>query len=263
MSEPREYTTEDFPLADAIRKDPNLLEQLPVSLYNHEVCLAFATSAFVERRLRLYNGVLCDLSDYYMRRSALDYLECNYSLEHLLQWQDVCEIMVEYLPEHILPYISENVLTYDMCLTATRHGNRHLSDVPKKFRTAELCLLALENEPSDLIEVPMEHITYDMCLDVAERGCPIVYIPDRFVTKEVCLRAVKLWGKRIENVPSHLLDDELCIAAIHHAGYLTCDILGKIPEEHRTYPVCLAAVNAHPGNLQYVPERYRTIISLG
>ena len=245
--------------ADAVKDNPELLSQLHTSLYDHDTCLAFAQSKFLkDETSKNTHGFNTD-SDYvhglvYLR----DRYEEHYSLKHILRWPDVCEIVIEQLPSCIR-YVKEDVLTYEMCLTAIKKCGRFFSDVPMKFRSKELCLIAFEYDPHNIEEFPEEHLSYDLYLQAVSRsGYILKNTPKQYLTRELCFAAVSNVGHQIKNVPIEFLDEELCLAALYNLNGLGYGILGDIPEEHRTYQVCLAAVQVDSGSFKYVPEKHKT-----
>lgn len=245
--------------AVAIQDNPELLSQLHTSLYDHETCLAFVQSTFFMKIVNRKLPECKENSDYV--RELLDVqnnVENHCSLKHILRWKDVCEIIVAYLPGCIR-YIKEDVLTYEMCLTAIKKCGRFFPDVPKKFRTKELCLIAFEYEPHNIEEFPEEHISYDLYLNAVSRsGYILQKTPARFLTHELCLAAVKSTGHQVKYVPKEILDEEICLAALQNLKHLGFGILGDIPVSLRTYQVCLAAVQADAGSFKFVPEEHKS-----
>lgn len=245
--------------ADAVRSNPELLEQLHTSLYDHETCLAFVQSPYFAEKTR------CNREDF---NTALEHgrrllelqsgYESRYSLKHMLQWADVCEIVVSHLPGCIR-LIDEDILTYEMCLTAVKKSGKYFPDVPVKFRSKEVCLLGFEYEPHSIKYFPEEHLSYDLYLQAVRRsGYILEETPKKYLTYELCLTAVKQKGAQVEYVPEELLDENLCLAALQNLNGHGFGILNKIPHALRTYSVCLAAVQADHGSFGYVPEEYKT-----
>jgi hypothetical protein len=245
--------------AAAVRDNPELLSQLHTSLYDHESCLAFVQSPFFAKEINSKSQGFNTDNDYVRGLLYLqNHYEDHYSLKHMLRWEDVCEIVVGYMPGCIR-YIKQDVLTYEMCLSAIKKCGRFFSDVPEKFRTKELCLIAFEHEPHNIEEIPEEHISYDLYLNAVSRsGYILQKTPARFLTHELCLAAVKSTGHQVKYVPKEILDEEICLTAIQNLKNLGFGILGDIPVNLRTYQVCLAAVQADSGSFKYVPEEHIT-----
>lgn len=75
-----------------------------------------------------------------------------------------------------------------------------------------------------------------------------------FITREICLIAVKNSGANLEYVPKEYLDYDMCLSAVENDGRA----IEYIPKEHLDYKMCLSAVKSYGGAIKYVPEQYIT-----
>lgn len=242
-------------IAEAVAKRPQLLHLLHTSLYDHDTCLAYARAVFV-------NGA----SDQPAATGSANHhqLQSNFevvcSVPHLLRWHDVCEIVIPARPLS-LRYVPDELLTYELCLSAVTKDYGAFDFVPDRYKTQELCMLAFARDPYSMTQFPEEFITYDLCLAAVRRsGYLLEKIPQKYRSYEVCLTAVKRVPSSISDVPTDVLDEGICLAAFRCKGgpAYTCGILSQIPEHLRTYPVCLAAANSDGGCFGYIPSQYRT-----
>ena len=245
--------------AEAIKSKPELLSQLHTSLYDHDTCLAFAQSKFLERETQGdSHGFNTDEDGekglLYLQRHYDD----KYSLKHLLRWKDVCDIVVQYLPECI-SFIADDILTYDMCLVAVKRSHHAFYHVPERYKSQELCMLAFEKEPYHIERFPAKYLSHDLWLKaVSYSGFLLEKVPPQFMSREICLAAIQDRGSVIEYAPEEYLDEELCLIALRNLKGFTYAILRDIPEKLRTYPVCLLAVTVDSGSFQHVPEVHKT-----
>jgi hypothetical protein len=77
-------------------------------------------------------------------------------------------------------------------------------------------------------------------------------------TPETALEAVQEHGLMLEFVPEELRTYEICLAAVQAHPHRSGCLLRFVPEELRTYEICLAAVQKDGFSLQFVPEKLRT-----
>lgn len=75
-----------------------------------------------------------------------------------------------------------------------------------------------------------------------------------FMTRELCLIAVKNSGANLEYVPKEYLDYDMCMSAVENDGRA----IEYAPKEHLDHKMCLSAVKSYGGAIKYVPEQYIT-----
>ena len=73
-----------------------------------------------------------------------------------------------------------------------------------------------------------------------------------FMTKEICVLAVKNNGASLHDVPKDYVDYEMCLSAVENCGYA----IQYVPEQYLTESFIKRAVCLHPESLRYVPKQY-------
>ena len=73
-----------------------------------------------------------------------------------------------------------------------------------------LCLSAVEKDPYCLLYVNPEHLTTDVCKAAACRPVMFQYIPEYKLTPDICKQYLSVSDFGISEIPSELLDDDLC-----------------------------------------------------
>ena len=79
-------------------------------------------------------------------------------------------------------------------------------------------------------------------------------VPDKFLTVEMCEKAVQGHYWCIEYVPNQLKMAEMCNGmAKGEASFLAC-----VPDRYKTQEICKQPVKIYPYALDYVPEHFKT-----
>lgn len=73
-----------------------------------------------------------------------------------------------------------------------------------------------------------------------------------FMTKEICVIAVKNDGASLQDVPKDYVDYEMCLSAVENCGYA----IKYVPEQYLTESLIKRAVCLHPESLMDVPKQY-------
>lgn len=227
-------------LVDAVNKDPDILGLMPKSMYDHDSSLAFITSHHFLTAVKVRRvSVLSD---------ELDVFEKPFSLDGLLQWEDVCEFAVEAYPE-ILKKIPEKFQTLAVQIKAVEADGTAIRYVPVDQRTPDLCEIAFHQSPWSMEFFPECCITPQMCEEaVRESQYLIQYVPDNLKTPEICRISCDLYY-----IPSELIDKSMALDAVRGKGELRPQFLSYVPIEMRDFDVCLAAVETNGYNLSFVP----------
>ena len=72
-------------------------------------------------------------------------------------------------------------------------------------------------------------------------------LPKKFMTKEICLLAVKNDGMSLRYVPKELLDYEICLSAVENNG----SAIEYVPEQYLTDALIDIVIKRHPKSLMY------------
>lgn len=127
-----------------------------------------------------------------------------------------------------LRYIPDEFKTYELCKYAVENQGLALEYVPKWFVTQEICDIAVKENSIALAYVPEKFITremvkiaFDNCTDMRKRikgsitmsemdaaNYLLKYVPDRFVDKDICLKALAYCASNAQFIPSKYMEDE-------------------------------------------------------
>jgi len=164
-----------------------------------------------------------------------------------------------------------------------------LAYVPKELITAELCTIAVKAKPESLKFVPSIYMTPQFFLDAVNgaewkfmgRDYALKYVPeniktDEFLAKinqkakslkkyddvltddeiEQLLIPINTMKFKTDTKPSKYADFESCLEAVRKDG----SALRKIPEEHKTWQLCVTALqdDSNGSILDYVPDTFKT-----
>ncbi len=214
--------------------DDILLDFIPDNIKNYNFWLECV------RIMSMYlTKVPENLIDYNIIFTAFktDNIKLDYKIENFKS----LELCIEAIKNNMnyLNFLSEKILNYDLCLEAVKLNNCDLSDIPKKFITQELCLEAIKNNSS---------ITN------------LEYVPKEFKTYELYLEAIKNYSDRYENeyIGGKINVGLYCF--IQESIKNNCEILKIIPEEFKTYELCLKIVkNLLKCHTQQYPTIYKYI----
>lgn len=92
---------------------------------------------------------------------------------------------------------------------------------------------------------------------VSNSSLAIKFVPVNLLSKELVLTSITKPEKYypiLKHIPSNILDEEICFAAIKRNSYE----LGEIPERLRSYELCFEAIKRDHHVLHMVPHEYMT-----
>jgi len=122
------------------------------------------------------------------------------------------------------------------------------------------------NEPTEygraLEFVPEEFITEELCLlSVRQNGWNLHHVPLKYRTKELCEIALNHQYCGYNDIPKEFLTEEWCYIAIKagskHNNFGP-DGLSIIPEEFRSERICLEAAKYDVRAIENIPWEYKT-----
>ncbi len=199
------------------------------------------------------------------------YLYCKYGIPSLTL-EDIAAVTFLYnykfktLSKQPPLYKKIRNKKYDKSLLYVLHGYYHLQYTDYKI-TVLMCEIALKNDITNIEYVPKRFITYNTCLKIVKLNgyfikyiaecvpdlityylCVIAvrnsvysfsYIPDEFVTEELCEILLSIRGDLITLIPSHItITERLCKIAITNNGYA----IDSIPRHLITNELCEIAI---------------------
>lgn len=118
---------------------------------------------------------------------------------------------------------------------------------------------ALQQTPYILEYLEEDQRTYQRCLDAVKlNGYCLRHVPLQHRDQALCLIAVTNAGA-ISEVPEHLRDEALFYAARQSELGFDEENFPLLPEEYRTYSVCLKSVKRDYRNIQFVPQQHISV----
>lgn len=111
--------------------------------------------------------------------------------------------------------------------------------------------LAREVEEKGMIDGFLSWMEKETLKKVVEDPVAMAYAP--FLTKTVCIEAVKRKPDLLEKVPAEHRDAEICMAAVMRDGMTLKDV----PETIKTKEICLAAARNNHESIDYAPREMR------
>ncbi len=174
--------------------------------------------------------------------------------------------------------LPNNQRTQEICEAAIHRSGKEFKDVPLWMRTLRLANLAVRNYPLAYLHAP-HGVRKDFQLaKVALRaGGALIWgaVPPEIRNYELCLFAVKTNGALLKVIDPIFRDFQMCKTAfgsggadladvpaafLHNAAFWERVALKHIPDEYKTYDLCLSSVRKTGSYLQYVPEQMRDVV---
>ena len=171
----------------------------------------------------------------------------------------LCDTMLSCDPVY-LQRIPKEKLTRERCLDAVRRNGAMLGDVPQNLLDEEMCIAAAGQDGIALAHVPAELRTRAVC-EAALNSRKLSWCPpsereinDMYYGDDPLYKG-RSWNEHpLKFIPEEFLSEELCLAAVTRAG----QALQCVPDKFKTPRVCEAAVRSDPAAIRFVPEALRT-----
>jgi len=120
----------------------------------------------------------------------------------------------EWEEREIWKYIPDNMLTYNVCLAALDSNRYALEHIPNVHKTADIYLRAVKKCGKLLKYVPVDYHTEDMYIySVSQDGSNLRYVPQSSRTEKVCMAAFDAQcngSSAVEYIPDKFLTEEIC-----------------------------------------------------
>jgi hypothetical protein len=151
-------------------------------------------------------------------------------------------------------FVRDEFITYNLCRKAIESHVGAIYSIKRHLLSPEqyydLCMMAVQKNGTYLHHLPQTQELADTA--IANACWALLYCKDQFKTYANCMSAVSRNGKLLQYVPLHLIDTDMCAAAV--TTKYTC--LNHIPPKFLTQTFCEAAVQANGENIQHVPDVY-------
>jgi len=102
--------------------------------------------------------------------------------------------------------------------------------------------------------IPEQFLSEEICVAAVKQTYLAFWkFPKEFLSEEICVAAVKQHGTIIKYVPLHLRTEDVCIAAVKQNG----KILHLVPRDILSEKICIEAVKQTSQALKYVPMEFQ------
>lgn len=168
-----------------------------------------------------------------------------------------------------LRYIPDEFKTYELCRCAVESQGLALEFVPICYVTEELCNIAVNENSIALAFVPDEFKTrtmihtafdnYKDCRKKVKGSMTMVevdvethllkYVPEKFLDKDVCLKALSKYSSNAQYIPRKNFDDEIIAAALKDSVSRKC-----IPKEYWTRANVVETIKTYKHGMYGIPR---------
>jgi hypothetical protein len=197
------------------------------------------------------------------------------------------EMIFDYLrsPKANLMHVQNKMITQEMVDLAMATNGRGISFVPEKFKTDDMYLKALATNTQAMNELPVHLASRDLFLDtvrrdgnalegvklffeefmtreivnaaIEENGNALQYVPDRFVTREMTLKAAstaRFFRELNYTVSPKWKDREYYRVAVTANG----QAIGEVPDHMRSQELVELAMQTYPRAIHWLRESAKT-----
>ncbi len=173
---------------------------------------------------------------------SIQYVPIKYLNEELCIAALANSKRTEWEEREIWKYIPDNMLTYNVCLAAADSNRYALEHIPNVHKTADIYLRAVKKCGKLLQYVPVDYHTEDMYIySVSQDGSNLRYVPQSSRTEKVCMAAFNAQSKgsaAVEYIPDKFLTEEMCRQAVT----LNWETIKVIPNHFKSTEVWLCAL---------------------
>lgn len=136
----------------------------------------------------------------------------------------VCEAAACY-NRYALEHIPDSCKTSKVYFEAVKSFGYLLKVVPIAFHSKEMYINSVSQNGGNLEYVPAEKRSEEICKAAfnAENsgGAAVEFIPDKYLTEDMCLSAVSSDGKLLDVIPTHYKTVEVCLSSLKHSSWVT------------------------------------------
>lgn len=163
--------------------------------------------------------------------------------------------------------VPENLIDYNLIFTAFKTDGIELNYKIKNFKSLELCIDAIKNNMGYLHFLSDKILNYDLCLKAVKySSANLKDVPKKFKTYELYLEAIKNHSEQYENEYNKGKMKAGIYCIIQESIKNNCEILKNIPEEFKTYELCLKIVKnllrcytkQYPSINKFIPKKLKS-----
>lgn len=250
------FNGSDDDWAAAVQEDPELIIYAPTTIDNWENSVIEAVSEI--------GGLLARAPEHISKNYQL--VNKIISVEPILisevnpnipKYESLCFLAIRGSTFAVMG-IPEEHLTLKMCQQAVRQYGQVITDLPERFITADLYIEAIKDDirilgnaaPGGYAPVPTSDLPklYDAAMDISVQA--IEFIPEKYITYDKSLRAVKENGELLEFVPKEYRDKKLSAIAFRN----TPKAFPYIPPGSQTEEMQIQAVSYNSRYARYIKD---------
>lgn len=126
---------------------------------------------------------------------------------------------------YTLEHIPDSCKTSKVYFEAVKSFGYLLKVVPIAFHSKEMYINSVSQNGGNLEYVPAEKRSEEICKAAFNAGynggAAVEFIPDKYLTEDMCLSAVCSDGKLLDVIPTHYKTAEMCLSALKHSSWVT------------------------------------------
>ncbi len=168
--------------------------------------------------------------------------------------------------------VPENFIDYNLIFTALKTDGINLDYKIENFKSVELCIDAVRNNMGYLHFLSDKILNYNLCLEAVKyNSANLKYVPNKFKSYELYFSAIKNHSEQYKNE----YNDCKINTDFHNTDFYSfidesiknnCEILKIIPEEFKTYELCLKIVKnllrcytkQYPSINKFIPKKLKS-----
>ncbi len=154
----------------------------------------------------------------------------------------------------VIPYIGEDHLNENICMKAVEMRSDAISNMPTSFITSDLCRHATIYNESSIIHI------FDIWMDSVSTNPVLIKELTEFMSDEhYIIDILNYDGSYIQYIPERFITYNICKAAVINSGGGSQNIIHYIPERFITMEICLLFVSEYGENIKHVPAEFLTM----
>ena len=276
---PSQYRTEEIWLEYFKHKLENGIKELPQNLKNEEFYLKIiAINGYFEKLKYIPQEDITEkiiIETVKQHYYNVSYLPDRFKTDKFyLKLVKINPCIIRYMPDHLktknlclrafkkdanmFEYIPNRFKDKYLCNKAVEVNNHLISFVPNIFKDKDILVKAFKNKAYD-DEIPKQLKTelYNDLICKYNQPNLLKYLPDRFKTKELCLKAFNQDPFVLTCIPEKFITQEMCNIAFEKYGG-NYQGLKLIPDKFKTEEMCNKAFEKSIFNIEYIPDRLKT-----
>jgi len=249
---PEKFKTYEVYLA-AVKKYRYMLRDVPDNLITYDMCL------FAVRYIHSFEMVPKKFRTKELFLTAIKNDPCLiiHDEEYEFDSAELYALRLDAVTRngYALHLIREQYITRELCVAALISYPEEIEVIQEQYLTPDL-LLEVAKKNGEILEFLNENDkSYEICMAaVTQRGYALEYVPEKFKTYEMSLASIKSSGE-FDVIPTEHLTAEMYITSIFSGK----DMIDRLPDEYRTPEICIfAALDKNIHAFKHIPENLKT-----